>query len=637
LNVAGRAEQHGAETGLASGRDVVGGRVADNEAFSRRDAVAGEDFGGAAERGRVGLGDADVAGEEDERRIEEVVTQQFTQLDAGVELRVGDDALTQPAFFQREQCLASARHRLFGIGLPLEVQRDVARRGARRKFAPDLFDTDFGMGDTGGATGGNGGEEIAAQCFGGEIEVELPDGLLERGGQFVLAAHEGIEVAALRGEQRAIHIPQDCPVVFHRKRLPVFLSQCKLFSYMSDFHQSGVITTFHRLGAQYKLEAIEQKLAEYTRQRPLAVILPCLASEMERPALKNILTHLKKVPYITQVVIGLDHAERAQFQQAQRYFGRLPQEVRILWRDGTRLHRLTELMRENDISVGGPGKGSNMWLATGLVLADDKCRIIALHDCDIATYNRELLARLVFPLANPNMDYIFCKGYYARVADKLYGCVTRLMVTPLIRALQKILGRDVELLNFLDSFRYPLSGEFSMTTDLARINRIPADWGLEMGVLCEVFRNVTNRRICQVDLANTYEHKHQSLSADDATRGLTKMSLDIAKSLFRNLATEGIVLSDAHFKTLTVRYLRAAQDAVKQYEDDAAHNALPFDRHDELRAVAAFTKTIRMAADEYLRDPLGIPLISNWNRVTSAIPDFYAQLKEAVDQDNGSQ
>jgi glucosyl-3-phosphoglycerate synthase len=173
-----------------------------------------------------------------------------------------------------------------------------------------------------------------------------------------------------------------------------------------------------------------------------------------------------------------------------------------------------------------------------------------------------------------------------------------------------------------------------MSSDLARINRIPADWGLEMGVLCEVFRNVTSRRICQVELADTYEHKHQPLSVDDATRGLTKMSVDIAKSLFRNLATEGVVLTDATFKTLSVRYLRAAQDAVKQYEDDAALNVLPFCRHDELRAVAAFTKAIRIAADEYLHDPLGIPLISNWNRVTSAIPNFFEMLNDAVNRDN---
>lgn len=402
---------------------------------------------------------------------------------------------------------------------------------------------------------------------------------------------------------------------------------------MSDFHQSGVITTFHRLG-RYDLEAIEATLTEYTQHRAIALVLPCLYSELEGPALRGIVAQLKEVPYIRQVVVGLDRANAAQFRHAKKFFSVLPQEVRILWRDGRRIQKLMTLVGRHDISLGGPGKGSNMWLASGLVLADDKCKIIALHDCDITTYDRELLARLVFPLASPNTDYEFCKGYYARVSDRIYGRVTRLLVTPVIRAMQKILGREVPLLNFLDSFRYPLAGEFSMLADLARINRIPGDWGLEVGVLCEVFRNCTAKRICQVELADFYEHKHQSVSINDASKGLMKMSTDIAKSIFRNLATEGVVLSDALFKTLDVRYLRAAQDAVKQYEDDAAVNGLPFDRHAELLAVAAFSKAIRIAADEYLLDPLGIPLISNWNRVTSAIPDFFEMLKDAVNRDN---
>ena len=401
---------------------------------------------------------------------------------------------------------------------------------------------------------------------------------------------------------------------------------------MSDFHQSGVITTFHRLG-KYNLEAIEATLAEYTERRPVALVLPCLYSELEGPALRNILQHLREVRYVRQVVVGLDRADRRQFDHARRFFSTLPQEVKILWHDGPRLRKLMKLMVKNDLSIGGPGKGSNLWMSSGFVLADEQCKIIALHDCDILTYDRELLARLVFPLASPNMDYEFCKGYYARVSDRFYGRVARLLVTPLIRALQKVLGREVPLLVFLDSFRYPLSGEFSMVADLARLNRIPGDWGLEMGVLCEVFRNCTAKRICQVELCDTYEHKHQALSADDERKGLMKMSTDIAKSVFRNLATEGLVLSDAFFKTLTIRYLRVAQDAVKQYEDDAAINGLPFDRHQEMLAVRAFTNAIRLAGDEYLRDPLGIPLISNWNRVTSAIPDLFEMLKDAVDRD----
>lgn len=402
---------------------------------------------------------------------------------------------------------------------------------------------------------------------------------------------------------------------------------------MSDFHQSGVITTFPRLG-KFDLDATERTLAEYTEHRPVALVLPCLYSELEGPALHRIIEHLKKVPYLRQVVVGLDRADRRQFEHARRFFGVLPQEVRILWRDGPRLRKLSQLMVREGISVGGPGKGSNKWLASGLVLADEKCKIIALHDCDIVTYDRELLARLVFPLASPHMDHEFCKGYYARVSERLYGRVTRLLVTPLLRSLQKILEREVPLLVFLDSFRYPLAGEFSMLADLARVNRIPGDWGLEVGVLCEVFRNCTAKRICQVELCDAYEHKHQTLSSGDETRGLMKMSADIAKTLFRNLATEGVIMSDGLFRTLTVRYLRAAQDAVKQYEDVAALNGLAFDRHQELLAVHGFNKSIRVAADEFLKDPFGIPLISNWNRVTSAIPDILDRLKAAVDEDN---
>ncbi|HUK83706.1 MAG TPA: glycosyl transferase [Verrucomicrobiae bacterium] len=402
---------------------------------------------------------------------------------------------------------------------------------------------------------------------------------------------------------------------------------------MSDFHQSGVITTLHRLG-QYDLDAIEATLAEYTEHRSVALVLPCLYSELDGPALRNIVGHLKHVGYIRQVVVGLDRANGREFARTRKFFSTLPQDVRIVWRDGRRIQKLLALLSAHDVSVGGPGKGSNIWLSSGLVLADEKCKIVACHDCDIVSYDRELLARLVFPLASPNMDYEFCKGYYARVTERLYGRVTRLLVTPLVNALQKILGRGVPLLVFLDSFRYSLAGEFSMLADLARINRIPGDWGLEVGVLCEVFRNCTAKRICQVELADTYEHKHQPLSAGDATKGLMKMSADIGKSIFRNLATEGVVLSDALFKTLNVRYLRAAQDAVKQYEDDAAVNGLPFDRHAELLAVSAFSKAIRSAADDYLIDPLGIPLISNWNRVTSAIPDFFNMFREAVNHDN---
>ena len=98
-------------------------------------------------------------------------------------------------------------------------------------------------------------------------------------------------------------------------------------------------------------------------------------------------------------------------------------------------------------------------------------------------------------------------------------------------------------LTYLDSFRYPLAGEFSLRTEVLANLRIPSDWGLEIGVLSEVQRNYGNRRICQVDVADNYDHKHQELSEDDASKGLSRMSVDIVKAVLRKLATQGLFLA----------------------------------------------------------------------------------------------
>jgi glucosyl-3-phosphoglycerate synthase len=51
-------------------------------------------------------------------------------------------------------------------------------------------------------------------------------------------------------------------------------------------------------------------------------------------------------------------------------------------------------------------------------------------------------------------------------------------------------------------------------------------------------------------------------------------------------------------------------------------------------AVEAFTRAIAMASKTFMDSPLGNPLIPNWNRVTSAIPDIFEMLTLAVEEDN---
>jgi glucosyl-3-phosphoglycerate synthase len=401
---------------------------------------------------------------------------------------------------------------------------------------------------------------------------------------------------------------------------------------MGDFFQPGVVSTLHRL-KKVNLQQMEMELEFYSKHHPVALVLPSLYSELKEKALKAIVSEIQKVRYIRQVIVTLGRANEKEFEHARQFFSVLPQETTVIWNDGARIQSLYEVLNKNDISAGEDGKGRSVWMAFGYALASEKSEVIVLHDCDIANYDREFLARLSYPVVNPNLGYEFCKGYYARVTSKMHGRVTRLFVTPLIRSLERILGY-LPFLVYLDSFRYPLAGEFSMITDLARINRIPWDWGLEVGVLSEVFRNCSLRRICQVDLTENYEHKHQELSPEDPGKGLLRMSIDIAKNLFRNLASEGIDLSDSLLKTLKATYLRTAHEAITKYHDDAAINRLDFDRHEEGVTVDTFTKGIELASKAFVEDPLSIPLIPNWSRVTSAIPDFLERLKNAVDDDN---
>jgi glucosyl-3-phosphoglycerate synthase len=141
-------------------------------------------------------------------------------------------------------------------------------------------------------------------------------------------------------------------------------------------------------------------------------------------------------------------------------------------------------------------------------------------------------------------------------------------------------------------------------------------------------------RICQVDLTQNYEHKHQALSEEDPSKGLMRMTNDIAKTLFRTLASEGIIFTEGFFEALEVRYVRMAEDTIAGYYADAQLNGLEFDRHAEEQAVAAFARSVRSAAQSYLEDPLGKPLIPNWNRIVSAIPNFFELLLKAVHADN---
>ena len=193
----------------------------------------------------------------------------------------------------------------------------------------------------------------------------------------------------------------------------------------------------------------------------------------------------------------------------------------ILWNEQPAIQELLhDLEPRCGLYVGEPGKGRACWLAMGYVLAEERAEYMAFHDADVLGYSREMLARLVLPTLDPTVDYDFVKGYYARVSDRLHGRVTRLLLTPLLSAFTRLIGEN-DYIRYLSSFRYALSGEFVVKCDLAQRMRLPCDWCLEEIVTRSSSRCLRHRapvRLCQVELSDRYDHKHQVLSVRTTRR-----------------------------------------------------------------------------------------------------------------------
>ena len=401
---------------------------------------------------------------------------------------------------------------------------------------------------------------------------------------------------------------------------------------MSDFFQNGRVTTLHNLSTR-TLDEMEKELKYFSNIRPMGLILPSLYSELERPALTTIVNELKKVEYLNQIVIGIDQASRDEFKHAIQFFSELPQQHDILWNDGPNLMAIDEKLREKGLAPTERGKGRNVWYCMGYMLAKSNTQAVALHDCDIITYKRDMLAHLLYPVANPQFKYQFCKGYYPRIADNsMNGRASRLLVTPLVRALNQQIGGH-KYLDFLDSFRYPLAGEFSMRHDAMESLRMPTDWGLEVGILMEMRKNYATSHLCQVDIAQNYDHKHQNLSSEDKQKGLSKMSIEITKAIFKKLATDGINFTQESLRTTKATYYRIALDLIDSYQNDAIFNGLDYETHEEEKMVEMFAENIKHAGNLFLDDTDEAPFIPSWNRVSNAIPNIFTQLLDAVEKD----
>ncbi len=419
---------------------------------------------------------------------------------------------------------------------------------------------------------------------------------------------------------------------------------------MADFHQEGIITTLHALYEVFDREeylaSLERKLEEYSRHLKISLLLPCFYTELQNPqVLNHIMDEIQQVSYLKCVVVAFNGtSEEAKFQEAREYFKKLQtseRDVKLVWVDGPRIQSIFQDIQKREIHTGIQGKGQSVWIALGYLFAREDCDVIALHDCDIVTYDRILLGRLIEPAANPNNDFEFCKGYYLRISPTeraMKGRVTRLFVTPFVDAMIRLMHdrgfHELEhFFSYHRTYNYPLAGEFSFTTRLARGINIACDWGLEVSTLSEVYHRVIPRKIAQIDLIPNYEHKHQVLSPDNASKGLHKIVVDITKFYLNYMRSYGISLDDALVDMMRHTYYQNALLFIKNYSDDAEVNDLFFDRHQEELTVQYFRDFIWTAWEQSKEQTEGTQ-IPSWNRVLYSLPEIYTNLLEAVEKDN---
>jgi glucosyl-3-phosphoglycerate synthase len=381
----------------------------------------------------------------------------------------------------------------------------------------------------------------------------------------------------------------------------------------------------------------------------LALILPALASEFanKRKPIYRIIKQLSGANYVNEIVLPLGRANEHEYLSILEAMSSLKtrkRDVSVIWIDSPRIKNLRDKITKAVDSVGDGAKGTGVWLAEGMIIGSGRSRVIAAHDCDIKNYNnRSILANLVHPAMHPDISSQFTKGYYSRIhKNQMKGRVTRLFFIPLFKALREIAEdySNKKISNFLDfvlELHYPLSGEFTITTEEADKQRITDNFGLETVQLFEAYSKIGPSRICQKEIARDYDHKHQDLESETG-RDLRTMVEEITLNLYDRLISLGMNLNVDTINRLEQMYVDMGRVEINKYREDALSEGLIYDSDVEERALKLFYERLRQVGDTVFPSRRYIPhenlvIIPNWERVHSEFPRIYSSLVSAVKDD----
>jgi glucosyl-3-phosphoglycerate synthase len=391
-----------------------------------------------------------------------------------------------------------------------------------------------------------------------------------------------------------------------------------------DFDQRG-FAKIHDFSMEF--DTMRSRLRSLAGEYPSGVIIPIIESDLKNQVLSGIVTELNECDYLKKVFIALSVNNQESYDEAVKVFGAFKVPHEIIWCNKPSVVSVLEELKSKGLDVTAlKGKGKDVWLAMGI--ASLELHSFVVHDADILPYTRMLPTKMLYPIIEPKLDFFFSKGYYARInfeKRKMYGRITRLFMNPILEAMQEKLQHKSRFVSYLQNFSYPLSGEFAIYSDLAMRLRIPCDWGFEMGLLAELYRNASYEHICEVDLG-FYDHKHKEVVGD----GLVKTAEDSFATLLRTLTEmDGVEVSLPFLQSLQVMYRKMAQDKIRQYHADAICNNLDYDRHQEESSVDALSEAIIASGTKYLFDPSKTQM-PDWLRTKAAMIDIRERLREAA-------
>ena len=189
------------------------------------------------------------------------------------------------------------------------------------------------------------------------------------------------------------------------------------------------------------------------------------------------------------------------------------------------------------------GKGEALWKSLLVTTGD----IIAWIDTDIVNIHPRFVYGIIGPLLL-NRTIQFVKGFYKRplrVGNKMQagggGRVTELTARPLLNLFYPELSGVIQ----------PLSGEYAGRRESLEKATFFSGYGVETGLLIDIFEEFGLRSIAQVDLLERIHH-NQELEA------LSKMSFAIIQTVLRKLETryERAIIEDVNKTMKLIRYAK---------------------------------------------------------------------------------